>query len=381
MLKGPARRAVRQESLHAHHLQLFRSPCACAAERFDPMSAQAAAAPAARAVGARSKSGRVRITPNLFGVAFGLGGLMGVWQSAYALDLAPRWPSIVLLACTATAWVLVLVAWATPAGRAGRSVQRELTDPVTGPFLGLAPTTLVLIGAGVADLEPSVGRPLVIGGSLGVLLTGGVLTGVWTRLDLRLHDIHPGYYLPTVGGGLVSAYGLARIGEPQWGMVAFGAGLLTWLLIGSVVVLRMLTGPMLPAALVPTVAINLAPPAVAGNAHLALNGGRFDEVAHALLGLTLLLVVVEVTMLPLYRRLAFGAGFWAFTFTYAAVATNLVQWSEHAWGAQGRSASWACIVVITSFITVIAVRSFVSLARGTFLPRVPTEEDLVTGGS
>jgi tellurite resistance protein len=55
-------------------------------------------------------------------------------------------------------------------------------------------------------------------------------------------------------------------------------------LVPALVVLlaRPIIRPPLPATLSPTLAIQVAPSALAGNAYLALTGGRFDAVTWAL---------------------------------------------------------------------------------------------------
>jgi tellurite resistance protein len=35
---------------------------------------------------------------------------------------------------------------------------------------------------------------------------------------------------------------------------------------------------------------------------------------------------VQVRLVPVYRRLSFSPGFWAFTFSYAATATDALVW-------------------------------------------------------
>jgi tellurite resistance protein len=60
----------------------------------------------------------------------------------------------------------------------------------------------------------------------------------------------------------------------------------------------------------PTLAIEVAPPALAGLAYLAITHGRVDAVALALGGFTTLTVIVQLRLIPVYRRLAFGPAFW-----------------------------------------------------------------------
>ena len=51
------------------------------------------------------------------------------------------------------------------------------------------------------------------------------------------------------------------------------------MLLGSIIAQRLYVVPALPPPLLPTIAIELAPPVVAGNSWFAINGGRVDTPA------------------------------------------------------------------------------------------------------
>jgi tellurite resistance protein len=61
--------------------------------------------------------------------------------------------------------------------------------------------------------------------------------------------------------------------------------------------------------LVPTLAIELAPPAIAGTAYFALTAGKVDFIARALGGYAVLMALVQLRFVPLYARLRFSIGF------------------------------------------------------------------------
>lgn len=82
----------------------------------------------------------------------------------------------------------------------------------------------------------------------------GLMTGV---RDYSTGELK--HYLPTVAGSLVSGTVVSALGYPDWGQLAFGAGVLSWLAMESVILHRLLTGPTRPAALRPTLGIQLAP--------------------------------------------------------------------------------------------------------------------------
>jgi Voltage-dependent anion channel len=118
--------------------------------------------------------------------------------------------------------------------------------------------------------------------------------------------VHPGYYLPTVAGGLVGVITLAQVHLHGLAEASFGIGILSWVLLGSVVLNRLITAKALPAALQPVAAIELAPPALAGVAWFALASRGINLIAYAIGGYLVLMALVQVRLIPLYLKLRFS---------------------------------------------------------------------------
>ena len=64
----------------------------------------------------------------------------------------------------------------------------------------------------------------------------------------------------------------AALGFAGLARLLFGHGATCWIILGSIILVRLFTRPALPAPLVPTSAIELAPPAFAGAAWFTING-------------------------------------------------------------------------------------------------------------
>jgi tellurite resistance protein len=97
-----------------------------------------------------------------------------------------------------------------------------------------------------------------------------------------------------------------------------------------------------------------------------------DTPEAILAGLSLLLLLEQLRLIPLYRRATFGPGFWAFTFPFAAAVTYGVHWlaAEHVPG--GTALAYAMVSVLTAGFALLAARTVTGLIDGTFLPRVPS---------
>jgi tellurite resistance protein len=104
-------------------------------------------------------------------------------------------------------------------------------------------------------------------------------------------------------------------------------------------------------------AIELAPPAVAGSAYFLLKPGPPDLFAYGIAGYAVTMVIAQARLLPLYRAAGFTAGFWSFTFPWAATATLALRWLalEHPTGQ--RVYAWVAIVLTTILVIAVAART------------------------
>jgi tellurite resistance protein len=311
------------------------------------------------------------VPPTFFSITMGLAGLAAAWHLAADLSGVPSGIGNILYVVTAIVYLLLIGALAARLVLRPRSVAAELAHPVLGPFYSLVAVSGMLLALGLEPHAHEAAKVLFLIFLAATVLLGGWLTGRWIAGPLDNDSIHPGYFLPTVAGGLVGGQVAAAFGLTGVGWMSFGIGVLCWLLLGSLVLNRLFIRPALPATLIPTMAIEVAPPAVAGNAYAALTGGRLDGVAYALAGYTVLMVLVQIRLLPMYRPLSFAPSFWAFTFAYAAVATNTMRWIDVERPAGATLLGYAVLGIITLFIGAIAARSLVALQHGRFMP-VPT---------
>jgi tellurite resistance protein len=316
-----------------------------------------------------------RVTPNVFGLPFGLCGLAQCWATAHAVTGTPRWPADTLWILTAAVWVATLIWYGRDVVRGGR-LRTELRDPVFAPFVALIVIVPMFFGVALAGHTRPAGQ-VVFGIALALTVAiGGWLSGEWIIADLPLAQWHPGYFLPTVGGGLIGAGGSAALGHRTLAMALFGYGVICWLILGTIVLLRLFTVAALPPPLRPTIAIEVAPPVVAGNAWFLINGGHVDAIAAGLAGYAVLMVLVQLRLIPVYRRVPFGPGWWAFSFSYAAAFTLAVNWLA-AERVPGRGAWTAALLVVLSLgMVALSVPTVRRLAQRTYMPVVGTTPPL-----
>jgi tellurite resistance protein len=312
----------------------------------------------------------LHLTANLFAVAFGLVGLAQAWSAATQLAGASEWPANVLWIVAALTWLITVAAYVTNVA-AQRRWTSELSDPTFGPFTALVVIVPMLLGARLAEQARGAGEAVFGCSVILVVLAGAWISGDWISGDGDIRRWHPGYFLPTAAGGLLAGGASAALGFTTLSRVLFGLGITSFVVLASIISLRLYVVPELPPPLLPTIAIELAPPVVAGNSWFAINGGKVDTPAAVLGGLSVLMLLVQFRLVPLYRRAQFGPGFWAFSFPFAAAVTYGVHWlaAEHV--RSGAAVGYALVGLLTAGFALLAARTITGLIHGTFLPRVP----------
>lgn len=302
-------------------------------------------------------------------MAFGLVGLGAAWQAAAKLLGIPLAVPDAIFILAAAVWV-VLVAGYLAQGPA--RVLGDWRDGALSPFIPLAVIAPMILAVALSRFAFSAGRVLVVVFLALAVLLGGWLTGEWIYSGVPRDHVHPGYYLPTVAGGFVGAYCAAAVHLHAIAEAAFGIGIFCWILVAALVLNRLIIRPALPPPLVPTLSIQLAPPVVAGVAYFGISGSKINFITAALGGYVVLMLLVQMRLFPLYARLRFTLGFWAFTFTSAAAAIDALLWLTATRPAGTTGYAAVVLGLVSLLVAAIAVRSLIAIARHQFFPpRVP----------
>ncbi|MFF2520708.1 SLAC1 family transporter [Streptomyces liangshanensis] len=311
-----------------------------------------------------------RIPLNFFGSSFGLAGLAGCWVTAAGQGHVSHRVGDALLALAAAVWLVTVVFYLRYVLTTRGAFAADLFDDVASPFASLAVITpMALASQGVAPYAPTAGKVLVDIFLVLTVLAGGWFTGQWIYGPLALDHLHPGYFLPTVAGGFVASASAATVGQERLAQAMFGLGVACWFILGSMIMARLFFRPPLPALLMPTLAIEVAPPTVGSVAYFALDGNRLDIVAAGLAGYALVMVGAQLRLLPAFLRLRFAASTWSFVFSWAAVVTTTLHWNELGRPDGHTVYTYLLLAAITAFVGGIAARTVLALVRGQLLPK------------
>jgi tellurite resistance protein len=248
------------------------------------------------------------------------------------------------------------------------AARAELEHPVQSSFVALAPVASLL----AAQATLAFSRPLALA-VLALALALYALVVPWLHGRLWQGGRAPetataAMYLPAVGANFVAATTLATFGWASWSPLFFGAGMLSWLAIESIILQRASTNEPLAPAMRPALGIQLAPPVVGGVAWLAMTSGAPDLFAQVLLGYGLYQALLLGRLLPWIARQPFTPGYWGFSFGVAALPTLAMRMAER--GDTGPAALLAAPLFVAAnvVIALLVVRTIALWVGGTLLP-------------
>ena len=310
---------------------------------------------------------RWTVPASFFGIVLGINGLGTDWRAAAKLWGLPPWIGEAVMAVGCSVWALLLVLYVLKWLRSSADAQAEIAHPIQCCFVALVPVTTMLVSVAVLPHSRLAALALCGVGSAASVLFGAWRHGGLWRGGRSVNATTPVLYLPTVAANLVSAIALSTLGWPELGQLFFGAGVLAWFALESVIVSRLLTGDEMPPPLRPTLGIQFAPPSVALLAYTCVTSGPPDLIAHGLLGYALVQGFIIFRLLPWIRQ-PFTPGYWAFTFGVTAMASGTMRFAD-------RGGDWvfqALAPVLFGIANVVVVGLFIvtvfAALRGRLVP-------------
>ena len=266
---------------------------------------------------------------SFFAIPLGLVALGLAWQTAVSIWSVPTWVPETLIWSGATLWIFLMTAYAAKWLFRRAEAQLELENPIQSCFIGLAGIVSLLASIGFSSTHRTLSLGCFGFGIAWTLIFAVYQTGrLWMGCS-KTETLTPVLYLPMVAGAFVTASACAATGYTDWGKLAFGGGLFTWLALESVLLYRLYTAtPILPA-LRPAMGLQFAAPAVGSVAYLSVGGGTPDIFAYALVGYAMLQALTLVRLLPWLLQAESGPAWWSFSFGAASLPTAAMKLLAH----------------------------------------------------
>jgi tellurite resistance protein len=317
-------------------------------------------------------SNRGSIPVAFFGIAVGALAFANLWRVAIRVWHLPAEVGTLLTVAALGVWVVILAAYGHKWLTDRATARAEMQHPVQASFAALGPVSSMLAAQLLQPYARTLALALFIVSVIAQLALGAWLHGRLWQGGRKPELTTPAIYLPTVAPSFVAGTAAAAFGFHQLGELFFGAGLLSWFAIESLVLHRAAVHEPLPAALRPILGVQLAPPVVGGVTYLSLTSGTPDLFAMILLGYGLYQALMLLRLLPWIREQAFGPGYWAFSFGVAALPTMALRMVER--GATG-PVEWAAPVLFIAanvIIGILVVKTLGLLMQGKLIPAAAT---------
>lgn len=263
----------------------------------------------------------------MFGMILGIGGLGSCWRVAAQTWGAPAVIGEILAITAASIWLVWFVLYALKWIQAPDAAITEITHPIQSFFVVLVPMTTLIASWSIAPYLPKISFAMFLAGMAGqIVFTVWGIGGLWMGGRAQ-ETTTPVLYMPTVGGSFVSAIACGLYGYPEPGMLFFGVGFFSIIIMESVILHRLFAHGM-PVALRATMGIHLAPPAVGCVAYLVITDGPPDRLAYMLFGYALFQALVMIRLIPWLREQPFALSAWAYSFGVSALPLAALRFVE-----------------------------------------------------
>lgn len=313
-------------------------------------------------------SARSAVPASFFGMILGLVGLGANWRFASHLWNLPSAIGEIVMAVALVVWLVLIAAYICKWVFNRAAAIEEAHHPIQCCFIGLAPSSAVLMALVLVPYTHALALVALIVGTVGQVSFWLWRFGEMLQGDREVITTTPVIYLPSVAGNFIIAVGCGTMGYTSWGILFFGAGAFGWLALESIIVFRLFNASSLPAPLRPTLGIQLAPPVVAVAAWLANTEGAPELLVQATWGYGLLQALLLIRLLPWIMKQPFTPSYWAFSFGVTALSGDALQMTGR--GVTGAIAQMAPVFFVLTNVVMafLIVGTLVRMAQKKLLP-------------
>lgn len=312
-----------------------------------------------------------KLPVGLFGSVMGLTGLSVAWRLAHDLFGAPSWVAGGLAGLAMIAFASVTLGYAVKLAIAPAAVRAEFHHPIAGSLFGTFPISLLLLPLVVAPASLWLARGLWMLGAIGMMGFAWVIVSRWMSDRQQVEHATPAWIVPVVGvldvplalPALDLSPAHVQLLQPLMTM-DLAVGLFFAIPLFTMIFSRLLFQPPMPAALLPTLLILVAPFAVGYSTYTLVHGGS-DLFAE---GLYLLALFMLAVLLPRLRSLRqscpFQFSWWSVSFPLAASAIASERYAALTPGLPREIVAALLLALATAAIGGLLVRTLAGLLRG-----------------
>ena len=255
---------------------------------------------------------------SVFSIVMGLSGFAIATAKFYHVQWLPKLVADAVLCGDALAFAVLLKINYFP-----DEVGHELAHPVRVNFFATISISFLLLSIAMYSFWPLLAVLLWwLGAIMQVVIT--LLTmRFWVQNSYDVKHCNPAWFIPVVGNILIPIVGVDLVAR-EVSFFFFAFGMFFWIVLFTIIFYRLVFHPPLPAKMVPTLFIFIAPAAVGFVSYMRIMQS-WDIFALSLLSLTYFFVLFLGVMARGFVQLSFTLSWWAYTFPMAAatIATTV----------------------------------------------------------
>ncbi|MEW6765195.1 MAG: SLAC1 anion channel family protein [Pseudomonadota bacterium] len=300
----------------------------------------------------------------MFAIVMGLAGLTIATEKAETLWGWGLQPSLILLAVTALVFGAISAAYLTKLIRHRKHVMEEYNHPIRLSFFPAIPIGLILLAIASLNHFPTLALGLWAVGSAVQLLFTLMILSAWIHHEkFQIQHSNPAWFIPIVGNILVPVAG-APLGFPEVSWFFFSIGLVFWVVLLTILMNRFFFHNPIPAKLLPTLFILIAPPAVGFISWIKLHNGVLDDAGRVLYYVALFTTLLLFFQFKQFAKVKFALPWWAYSFPMAAITIASMIMLEKLGGAFFASLTPILYTLLVLLIVVLVFNTIRAMMRG-----------------
>lgn len=268
---------------------------------------------------AEESLGRLQNFPiSFFAIIMGLSGFTVAWEKVSQVTQTLLYVDSLFAWLTFATFLVIAGLYIKKIIKHPLAIMAEIRHPVKLSFFPAASISLLLLSIVMLSRSHDLAHLLwVIGTALHFVLFLYVLNSWMHHEHYQVQHISPAWFIPAVGNVLVPIAGM-HLGYIEVSWFFFSIGIMFWIILFTIFFNRILFHNPMPAHLVPTFFILIAPPAVGFIAYCKLNGG-LDNFANFLYYIGLFLTILLFSQFKKFSSLPFFLSWWAYSFPISAI--------------------------------------------------------------
>ncbi len=297
---------------------------------------------------------------SFFSIILGLSGLTLVLEKmAGLLGTSYLLPKI-MLGFTLAVFLTIALIFAYRTVKYPQEVKKEYTNSIKYNFFSTISIGLLLLSAAFLTYDMNISRLLwILGAVLHLYFTYKTLAFWIFHKEHSFTSFNPIWFIPVVGNLLVPVAGTAHFGkEISW--FFFSIGMIFWAMLFATFMYRIIFHEALHEKIVPSLAILIAPPAIAFISYVKLIG-QVDGFARVMYYFAFFIFTFVFGRIREYMKMNFYLSWWAFSFPISSFTIASVLMYHKSGLAFFKNLSFATASFLIIMILITTSRTFLAI--------------------